>query len=283
MKKRAIFLTSVFCILLLAGCTAKPQEPPADTEPPTSSTQPENPGPASLRNSIRESNCMLGVGFFGYIDSESDADTVQLYVADSALAKAYPLLNDLTPVLLEGTELYALVPAGSNTSVTIYRAELSEEGSYIDHKDAPLYAGEPGEAVILRCNLSEIHANVLISVTDGTDTLEFHPMISLENGRPVQEPGCLDFSVYDDGEDNSAETALALLLETDEVQDALGRGMELLYTGDTQNIEGRPCLLFALGTNHEDQFVRERYYAVSDSLIYVYLPEEDSWEILGVG
>lgn len=284
MKKWVLFMVSVCCILSLAGCAEKPPKPSDDTSHPlTSGTQTENTGTGTREGGIVGEGDMLGIGFFGYIDSESDEKAVRGYVTDSALANAYPFLKDCDPVLLEGAELYALVPANKDTAVTVYRAEPSEDGSYIDHRDTPLYAGKAGETVVLRCNLSEIHANVLLSVSDGKNTLEFHPMISLENGRVIPEPGCYDFSVYEEKESDAAETARELLLATDEVQTALERGMKLLDTGDTQTIEGRPCLLFALGTDRENQFVRERYYAVSEERIYVYSPESDSWGRLGDG
>ena len=54
-----------------------------------------------------------------------------------------------------------------------------------------------------------------------------------------------------------------------------------MYTGDTQMIEGRTCLLFVLGTDSEGQFVRERYYGVCDNLIYVYDAVSDTWAVLG--
>ena len=42
-------------------------------------------------------------------------------------------------------------------------------------------------------------------------------------------------------------------------------------------------MVFALGTNHDDAFVQERQYAVSDNMIYIYDAEKDTWEILGLG
>ena len=57
--------------------------------------------------------------------------------------------------------------------------------------------------------------------------------------------------------------------------------MKIMYTGDTQMIEGRVCLLFVLGTDREEQFVRERYYGVCDNLIYAYDVVNDTWVILG--
>jgi predicted small lipoprotein YifL len=48
------------------------------------------------------------------------------------------------------------------------------------------------------------------------------------------------------------------------------------YTGETEVIEGKPCMVFALGTDRDDQFVRERYYAVCDNLVYSYDAEGDA-------
>ena len=60
-------------------------------------------------------------------------------------------------------------------------------------------------------------------------------------------------------------------------------GRSLLYTGIIQWIDGRPCTVFALGTDHDDAFVRERQYTVSDNTVYVYVVEIDAWNILGMG
>lgn len=280
MRKKSLLVVWMLCIFLLAGCAQGVRQPTDAFAPAGSSAEPESTAVPS-DSGADEAVGMLGVGFFGYIDSESDEATVRDFVAGSALAIDNPSLAACEPVLLEGSELYAFVPATDRVSLTVYAAEISEDGSYIDHKDAPLYAGKPGEAVVLRCNFSEIYANVLISVANGTETLEFHPMISLESGRPVLENGC--YALTDSGEDPAVALARALLLETDEVRDATARGMKLLYTGETQVIHGQQCLLFALGTEHEDQFVREQLYAVAESLIYAYYPESDTWQALGAG
>ena len=91
-----------------------------------------------------------------------------------------------------------------------------------------------------------------------------------------------DFSIYEETPDErSVQIATEILSEADEVKLALENGMKLLYTGDMQMIEGRTCLLFALGTDSEGQFVRERYYGVCDNLIYVYDAVSDTWAVLG--
>ena len=283
MKKIVLFITFTLCFLLISGCGKTPQKPSDETEKPESTTQTEATALERLQDRIAGNECMLGVGFIGYIDSESDEKAVQEFVNGSALASAYSFLKGLDEVVIEGSELYAFVPAGKAAVITVYYAEISEDGSYIDRKDSPLYIGDAGEAVVVRCNLSEISSNVLISVMDDANTLEYHPMLSMRDGHVATESGCYDFSDYEMTEEERAQNASDLLTATDEVKDALARGMKLLYTGDTQVVNGRQCLLFAIGTEHEEQFVREQLYAVADDQIYAYSAVNDNWEPLGAG
>ena len=53
-----------------------------------------------------------------------------------------------------------------------------------------------------------------------------------------------------------------------------------MYTGDRQFIDGHTCLLFALGTDHGDHFVREQLYGVCGNLIYIHNAESYEWESL---
>ena len=53
--------------------------------------------------------------------------------------------------------------------------------------------------------------------------------------------------------------------------------------GEAEWIGGCPCLLFVLGTDGEEQFVRERYYGVCDNLIYAYDAVNDTWTLHGMG
>lgn len=250
-------------------------------EPSTGSTTQRDTELTVLRNTITENNSMLGVSFLGYVSSEDDENAVREYINNSVLAQNYHFLKEASTVLLEGAELYVFVPANDNITITVYNAEPSEDGTRIERGNTPVYTGKAGETIVLRCNLSEIYSNVMISATDGTKTLEFQPIISLENGQMVHEQGCYDITVYGN-DDLAVERAAERLLENAEIKAAIEKGKSLMYTGDMQNIDGMQCFVFALGTDNEDQFVREEYYAVSDNLIYAYYPEQDSWEILGL-
>ncbi len=111
--------------------------------------------------------------------------------------------------------------------------------------------------------------------------------------------GVYDFSFYANGDGNEAgnvgkdgilsddETgiriATELLCGTDEVSYYLGLGMSVQYTGEHEVIDGHDCWIFALGTEHDGQFVRELYYGVCDNIIYSYDAVSDAWSVLGAG
>ena len=131
---------------------------------------------------------------------------------------------------------------------------------------------------MLRCNFSEIYSNVLVSVTDGGDAIEFHPSISLMDGHLAELAGVYDFSVYEETPDErSVEIATEILLEYGEVRQGLENGMKLMYTGESEIINGGSCMLFVLGTDNGEQFVQEQLYGVCDNLIYIYDVFTDTW------
>ncbi len=111
-------------------------------------------------------------------------------------------------------------------------------------------------------------------------------MSSEKDGRS-DDPDVCDSSIYADDSsenyDNDVIIAYGLLSEADEVRYYTEMGMSLQYTGQTQIIDGRSCWIFALGTEHDDQFVREFYYGVCDNLIYSYDAVNDTWNVLGAG
>lgn len=65
-----------------------------------------------------------------------------------------------------------------------------------------------------------------------------------------------------------------------EIQEHLDTGMSILFTGETTIIDGEKYYEIALGTNHEEIFVREIYYAVNITTgqVYKYDILNDLWE-----
>ena len=73
-----------------------------------------------------------------------------------------------------------------------------------------------------------------------------------------------------------------LLEVVPEAQAYIDMGMSALVTGDTSELEGfTACMNVELGTNHEDNFVREIFYAVApNGDVFKYDPVSDEWEVM---
>ena len=288
-----LFCTSILLACSLCGCKILPGKnssyPDGSRLPDGSSVNKEpdgandeDPALTALQQKINYHSKGAGIAFIGYVDSESSEVDLRACFASSETGKEYPGLVYAPLYMAEGQELYAIVPPCDKGRITVYASAITEDGQYTDDRAHPLHEGNPGEALLLRCNLSEIYSNVLISATDGGGAVLFRPSLSMENGHLQETAEVYDFSVYEKMPDESSvQIATEILLEADEVKFAVENGMKIMYTGGTQMIEGRTCLLFALGTDREEQFVRERYYGVCDNLIYVYDAVSDTWAVLG--
>lgn len=291
-KVFCLFFTAVLLVCFLCGCSVLPEKKPSYPDESQASdgsslkepdsTNAEAPALTALQQKINHHSKGAGVAFIGYVDSQSTEVDLRAYYAGSETGKAYPDLVHAPLYMAEGQEFYAIIPPNDKGTIIVYPSTMTDDGEYADDKSNPLCIGEPGEVLLLRCNLSEIYSNVLIAVTDGGGALDFRPSLSMENGHLQEIAGVYDFSIYEETPDeHSVQIATEILLETAEVKDAIERGMKIMYTGDTQMIEGRTCLLFALGTDSEEQFVRERYYGVCDDLVYSYDAISDTWSAVG--
>ena len=198
--------------------------------------------------------------------------------------------KDGTVVDAGGYEIYAIVP-GLDCKISIYPTQVTEEGEYLEDLNNPWYMGQENEVIILRCNMSEIFSNVMVSVQKQNMSVQYHPMVSLKDGHLAAEAYCYDFSIYYDWDEYQSEydysldinIARDLIAQTDEVSYYLGLGMSLWYTGTEEYIEGRNCPVFVIGTDHEEHFTKEKYYAAGDNVVYYYDPLGDAWLLLGAG
>lgn len=235
-----------------------------------------------LQDEIMQSGNKVGLAFLGYVDSQSSEVDLRDYLMHSDAGREYPFLLMSGLLMVEGQELYVIVPPDETTSITVYASGVNEWGEYVDDTSIPLGENWPGEPLLLQCNLSEIYANVLVVVNDGSETIAFRPSLSMEDGHLVEFPGVYDFSLYPyEPDESDVSSAMDRLLQLEEIDAAMKRGMKLLYTGDVQMVAGQNCLLFALGTDTGDQFVREFYYAVSDNYIFTYDAVNDMWYTYG--
>ena len=245
---------------------------------------------AILQDIIRENECQAGMAFLGYTYENADTSEILEYTRQEELAAAYPFLQDGTVVDAGGYEIYAIVP-GLDCKISIYPTQVTEEGEYLEDLNNPWYMGQENEVIILRCNMSEIFSNVMVSVQKQNMSVQYHPMVSLKDGHLAAEAYCYDFSIYYDWDEYQSEydfsldinIARDLIAQTDEVSYYLGLGMSLWYTGPEEYIEGRNCPVFVIGTDHEEHFTKEKYYAAGDNVVYYYDPLGDAWLLLGAG
>lgn len=245
---------------------------------------------AILQDIIRENECQAGMAFLGYTYEKADTSEILEYTRQEELAAAYPFLQDGTVVDAGGYEIYAIVP-GLDCKISIYPTQVTEEGEYLEDLNNPWYMGQENEVIILRCNMSEIFSNVMVSVQKQNMSVQYHPMVSLKDGHLAAEAYCYDFSIYYDWDEYQSEydysldinIARDLIAQTDEVSYYLGLGMSLWYTGTEEYIGGRNCPVFVIGTDHEEHFTKEKYYAAGDNVVYYYDPLGDAWLLLGAG
>ena len=107
------------------------------------------------------------MAFLGYIGEENvSAQDILDYAEQTDYWYYYPLLQNAAVVDAGGCEIYVIVPA-SEWSVFVYPSEMTEEAKYKDDLEAPYYEGSPDEVILLRCNISEIYSNVMVSVREG--------------------------------------------------------------------------------------------------------------------
>lgn len=245
---------------------------------------------AILQDIIRENECQAGMAFLGYTYENADTSEILEYTRQEELAAAYPFLQDGTVVDAGGYEIYAIVP-GLDCKISIYPTQVTEEGEYLEDLNNPWYMGQENEVIILRCNMSEIFSNVMVSVQKQNMSVQYYPMVSLKDGHLAAEAYCYDFSIYYDWDEYQSEydysldinIARDLIAQTDEVSYYLGLGMSLWYTGTEEYIGGRNCPVFVIGTDHEEHFTKEKYYAAGDNVVYYYDPLGDAWLLLGAG
>ena len=298
MKINKYIVTLLIALIMLAsasGCKAKPTDNPDLTENQTTDTSPattvqNDTDLSKLQKTILDNKEAVGIAYIGYVGHEANEKEVINFVKNSQYADKYDFLCESPLVNAGGAELYAVVIADVKYSASVYRAEITDSGEYSVKTDDALYnySGNGIDYFLLRCNESEIHSNVSLYFKKGNDSFSVFPMLSGMDGHLVAEK-FYDFSVYTDyvnnsePEDRNVEIALEILSESQEVQYYINKGMSVQYTGQIREIDGRPCWIFALGTDRDDQFVRERYYGVCDNLIYFYDTLNDKWEVLGRG
>ncbi len=260
-------------------------EPASSSEKSAPESAPERIDPLveELCEQMNEGGYSAGMAFVGFVDTASS--DVKDCLNNSKTAEKYVFLRSAPIIDVGGNELYAVV-TNKNCSAVVCPVELTESAEYDVKTYDILYKIGGAEYFLLRCNISDIYSNAAVLFSTPDEDIDEFPLLSGKDGRLFAAEGVLDFTIYGDNgaeDDKNVKIAAEILLEAAEVSERVKQGMTLMYTEEKQIIDGRECYIFALGTNRDEQFVREYLYGVCDNLIYSYDAVNDLWNVLGAG
>lgn len=79
-----------------------------------------------LQDEIMQSGNKVGLAFLGYVDSQSSEVDLRDYIMYSDAGSKYPFLLMSGLLMVEGQELYVIVPPDETTSITVYASGVNE-------------------------------------------------------------------------------------------------------------------------------------------------------------
>lgn len=86
--------------------------------------------------------------------------------------------DQITTYTTNGEELYLIIPRSNDISITIYEANLEENGNLAKGE----IIAKTNETFIIKCNQSDIVPNTILNITSNDLTIEYSPSISLKDG-----------------------------------------------------------------------------------------------------
>jgi len=149
MKKTALWIMALLGLLSLTGCGAE--------------TPPSSDGERGIP--FREGQ-LYAAAYLGYGEMEDLSHYTQAYLE----GQEPPVYH-----LSEG-EYYLIIPRYEDTELRLYRSDVETMGRELVCEDPDC------RPFIVQCNVSDIFADAVISLTHGEETVEFSPYISLEDG-----------------------------------------------------------------------------------------------------
>lgn len=303
MRIKNIFTTAciILCFALLTGCTVQKQdenrEPSKEfsselkKENKKSDTDESEPSELTyLRVKIKENDSAVGVAYVGFVPNTEIIHDYN-YASDfstSNIFNVYPFFYEYPVSLNVGVEMFAVVPASIQSNIKVYKVGFGDDGELHVDRDTVLYEDKTGKPFILLCNDNEAYSNVLITVQDGDETVEFSPSLSLENGRDlVIGENCYDFTV-NDIRAYSSEAHEYLTENIDEIKDGIKNGMTMRCE-DEVFWYNHYALKYVLGKYDEDyNFIIAREYLIDEYYTLAYYELEDDeqttgWRVVGKG
>lgn len=243
-----------------------------------------------LRAKIQENDSTVGVAYVGFVPNTEDVFEYNCAsdFSTNNIFKEYPFFYGYPISVNVGHDMFSVVPLNESCHVKIYKVNFGKDGELYTDKDTVLYEDETGKPFFILCNEHEAYSNVLITVTNGDETVEFSPRISIEDDSGLLlADGCYDFTVKDI-RDYVGEVRAYLSENIEEITDEIENGMLLLYNGE-ENLYGHYVLKYKLGyydENADFQIVREYFIDEYYTMAY-YEPDAGEktkgWRMVGKG
>jgi len=171
MKKGLKPLAGLLCFLVLTGCGAPAEIPPAPTDvPPPAETSSGEAVP------FREDQ-LYAVACLGYEKEENLARYTRYLDGD-----------ELPTHHVSGGEYYLVIPRYSDMTVRLYK------NSFETSEGTLFYESTQSGPFVIRCNVSDIFPDVTVEFVYGEESAAFSPYISLKDGSVVVGERGLDLA-----------------------------------------------------------------------------------------
>lgn len=173
MKKFAFLMMAIVVLTSFCACN--------DTQDKT-----DNVTTACNDTQEKEEAVATGIIFLGYYETYDDYCE---NIKSSAYISEYPFLGEITEeefvVTGKGTETYAVIPGSATASVCVNEL-IYDDVLSSSQKGNTLYQAQNTKPIIVKCNFSDLFADVIITITDQSGAVTaFSPQISLKDGRVV--------------------------------------------------------------------------------------------------
>ncbi|MBR2027372.1 MAG: hypothetical protein IKA10_00095 [Oscillospiraceae bacterium] len=217
LKKITATIVALAMVLALTACGGGGTQAPENSDTPRATPQatetPDNSGETGgendwvmLQQAMIDTTDMSAVAYLGWFEDYYDLyDYAQIeeYIADTSVAEDHPFIAQIDAehfVPHIGGQLFCIVPADENATITIYDYIFDEE-DYTAHYGDALYQSDDGKPVLVMCNESEVIPNIIVEIVDSYGNEQSYiPWLSGMDGRlevPYDAPTVLDFTPYE--------------------------------------------------------------------------------------
>ena len=139
------------------------------------------------RQQMKADGYLGAVAYIGYVDTEMTGAQCAEVFYDSRYSAEYPTITNIPEENCVddcgGYELYLLIPADENATVSVNEWLLTEENNFMGESGTVYYRSETGSPLLIKCNVSDIMPNVTVNIVDSNgNSVDWRPSISLKDG-----------------------------------------------------------------------------------------------------